>query len=184
MAWVCSCVQGQLKLADFGLARTFGHPVHPMTPKVGLAAASRPGAISICFFSPYARRRTSARPRGFVVVLAVQFVRCGACEFRGHESRATPKTLHLGAAHELCRPMHVQESLFPSIESWSQKFGINRRFRPHLLLGMLHLWIKQAGRCGSGASAMRPKLWRVRPPMLTSGQKIFSSPPAPVSHKA
>ncbi|CAM9215819.1 unnamed protein product [Ectocarpus sp. 6 AP-2014] len=26
--------QGQLKLADFGLARTFGHPVQPMTPKV------------------------------------------------------------------------------------------------------------------------------------------------------
>lgn len=27
-------MQGQLKLADFGLARTFGHPIQPMTPKV------------------------------------------------------------------------------------------------------------------------------------------------------
>lgn len=26
--------KGQLKLADFGLARTYGHPVQPMTPKV------------------------------------------------------------------------------------------------------------------------------------------------------
>ena len=27
-------VQGELKLADFGLARTYGHPLQPMTPKV------------------------------------------------------------------------------------------------------------------------------------------------------
>lgn len=26
--------QGELKLADFGLARTYGHPLQPMTPKV------------------------------------------------------------------------------------------------------------------------------------------------------
>lgn len=28
------CFQGQLKLADFGLARAYGHPLQPMTPKV------------------------------------------------------------------------------------------------------------------------------------------------------
>jgi serine/threonine protein kinase len=31
--------RGQLKLADFGLARTYGHPPRPMTAKVSTASA-------------------------------------------------------------------------------------------------------------------------------------------------